>query len=362
MTISAPVGRSAPVSSRVRTLAGRIDDAVARGADSPARLSQALLAEVLDEIPSAGGSLLLMHPHTGLFWTGAVTDLPAASCHPFFTVEVEAATGHSFRRLSSTGAGARGLCLRADRPEPLATQVLEPFGFSDEIRVVCRDASLCWAGLSLWRTSGRYDAEDEEVLDAVADLLGRALRGSVLVSLEGSGPAPGRGVLVVEDGALLEASSEGIDFLRELADPGFEDYRHVEHLLALARANPRFSALLATEDGRWLSAHGTELGPGRVAIALAPATPADLFGTRVAGAALSAREVEVTRLLCRGLSDAEIARDLGVSTHTARDHVKAVRRKLGVRSRTEVAALVFADRYLDEFLDTAAVSHVDVRG
>ena len=357
MTISAPVSRSVPLGSRVRTLTGRLEQVVARGDDSPARLSQALLDVVLEEIPSAGGALLLMHPHTGLFWTGAVTDLPAASCHPFFAVEVEATTAHSFRRLAATGGTARALSLHAGADDPLVTRVLAPYGFADDLRVVCRDSSLSWGGLSLWRTSGAYDATDEQLLDAVSDLLGRALRDAVLASLSDGRHQTTRGVIVVEGDTVLEVSTEGTDFLGELAEPHTERYRHLEHLLALAATDPRFSTLLATEDGRWLSAHGTELGPGRVAITLTPATPADLFGTRVAGAGLSDREVEVTRLLCRGLSDGEIARRLGVSTHTARDHVKAVRRKLGVRSRAEVAALVFAEHYFDTFLHSAAISH-----
>lgn len=37
--------------------------------------------------------------------------------------------------------------------------------------------------------------------------------------------------------------------------------------------------------------------------------------------------------------------------------VRAVRSKLGVRSRAEVAARVFADRYLDSFLASARVVH-----
>ncbi len=91
---------------------------------------------------------------------------------------------------------------------------------------------------------------------------------------------------------------------------------------------------------------------------LAASTPAELFGSLVAGVGLSAREVEVTRLLCQGLTDTEIARELGISAHTAHDHVRAVRRKLGVRNRGEVAARIFADHYLDRFLETADVAHV----
>jgi DNA-binding NarL/FixJ family response regulator len=88
-----------------------------------------------------------------------------------------------------------------------------------------------------------------------------------------------------------------------------------------------------------------------------PPGPADLLGALVAGAGLTPREVEVTRLLCRGLTDAEIARELTVSAHTAHDHVRAVRTKLGVRNRAEVASRVFADHYFERFLATASVVH-----
>jgi DNA-binding CsgD family transcriptional regulator len=115
--------------------------------------------------------------------------------------------------------------------------------------------------------------------------------------------------------------------------------------------------VIGVADGRWLAVHGTPLGPGRVAITLTSATPADLFGVVVAGAGLSPREIEVTRLICRGHSDAEIASLLHISPHTAHDHVRAVRAKLGVRSRAEVAAKVFDERYFEGFLASAAVSH-----
>ena len=58
-----------------------------------------------------------------------------------------------------------------------------------------------------------------------------------------------------------------------------------------------------------------------------------------AGAALTARELDVLRLVARGLSNKEIGADLGITTHTVKYHLAAVLEKLGVRSRTEAVSL-----------------------
>ena len=66
------------------------------------------------------------------------------------------------------------------------------------------------------------------------------------------------------------------------------------------------------------------------------AAPAGALQT---GAALTARELDVLRLVARGLSNKEIAADLGITTHTVKYHLAAVLEKLGVRSRTEAVSL-----------------------
>jgi DNA-binding NarL/FixJ family response regulator len=54
---------------------------------------------------------------------------------------------------------------------------------------------------------------------------------------------------------------------------------------------------------------------------------------------LTARELVVLKVLARGLSNAEIARDLFVSSNTVATHVARILRKLSVTTRTEAAAL-----------------------
>jgi DNA-binding NarL/FixJ family response regulator len=58
-------------------------------------------------------------------------------------------------------------------------------------------------------------------------------------------------------------------------------------------------------------------------------------------AGLTAREIDVLRLVAVGLSDAEAARRLFLSVRTVNAHLRSIYRKLGVSSR--VAAGRFAE-------------------
>ena len=71
-------------------------------------------------------------------------------------------------------------------------------------------------------------------------------------------------------------------------------------------------------------------------------------------AGLTAREVEVLRLVAQGRSNREIATELFIAEKTAHNHIERVYAKLGVNNRTQ-ASLAAIDRGLAGFpVDAAA--------
>jgi DNA-binding CsgD family transcriptional regulator len=65
-------------------------------------------------------------------------------------------------------------------------------------------------------------------------------------------------------------------------------------------------------------------------------------------AGLTAREIDVLRLLARGLSNRDIATELRISENTAANHVRSILIKTGAANRTQVAMMAVARRWVDD--------------
>jgi len=61
--------------------------------------------------------------------------------------------------------------------------------------------------------------------------------------------------------------------------------------------------------------------------------------SRLRGAALTAREIQVLKMVARGLTAEDIADKLAISSRTVRFHVDAARTKMGAVNREEAIAL-----------------------
>jgi DNA-binding CsgD family transcriptional regulator len=111
----------------------------------------------------------------------------------------------------------------------------------------------------------------------------------------------------------------------------------------------RSDVQVRTASGRWLVLHASRLRAsgtgGQIAVILEEARPAEIAPLIVDAYGLTKREGEITKLVLRGLSTAEVSGELHITNNTVRDHFKAIFDKVGVRSRRELVGQVFAQHY-----------------
>ena len=101
--------------------------------------------------------------------------------------------------------------------------------------------------------------------------------------------------------------------------------------------------LLKGAPGAELMAAIREVAAGRRALPAAVARALAEFTPRID---LSAREVEVLRLVAKGLQNSEVARVLGLTAGTVKVHLQHIYRKLGTEDRTEAVTVALQRGYL----------------
>lgn len=312
-------------------------------------------------------------PDTGLcLGAGMAYNLAEGVCHPFWEHEFLIPDYNKFADLTPADPvgdlreATGGRLARSARYRALnAISDLE-----DELRATLHAGGRSWGNLQLNRCTGGapFSEADRTFLRAAAPLAGAALRRALLEEPAHTDPARGPGVVILdENGNVISATAEADAWLEELAD-GWRRYHvniniHPELLMlslaTLTEPGARTRRVrLRTANGTWLVAHASPLaGAGQVALVLEPAKASEIAPIVVEAYGLTAREVEVTRLIARGLSTDEIASTLFLSRHTIRDHLKAIFEKVGISSRGELTSKLFAEHYhgpLNEAMYAAA--------
>ena len=116
--------------------------------------------------------------------------------------------------------------------------------------------------------------------------------------------------------------------LRERCGIPLTPFERVDYEPAVAAARTQLGAQafeVAWTEGRNMTLDQVLIAP--VQTASAPTKPSPMFP-----AGLTAREVEVLRLVARGLTDAQVAEQLVISPRTVNTHLTSIYNKLGVDS------------------------------
>jgi DNA-binding CsgD family transcriptional regulator len=307
-----------------------------------------------------------------LLFTGAVVDDVLARATTQFAENefiqedvvkfVRLARGRS--PVGTLGAATRGQLACSTRYQ----EILAPMDLGDELRAALMVDSKCWGFMCLHRerSSPNFTPADAAFLAKLTPHLAEGLRTALLI---GDGPVTslppdGPGLLLLGDDLSLAATTPAAEgWLAEVAKSDWPSsselpeavYAVAARLLALGRGDshappdlmPR--TRLRTASGRWLVLHASRLraadSEGQIAVIFEEARPSEIAPLIVDAYGLTKREGEITRLVLRGLSTAEVSEELHITPNTVRDHFKSIFDKVGVRSRRELVGQVFAQQY-----------------
>ena len=245
-------------------------------------------------------------------------------------------------------------------------------GGDQEMIAALRTGGAVWGAVGLYRAPGEpmFDSEEKDLMKAIGPDLAKGARTGLLVGEARDPEWPDSpGLVVLSEAGEVESKTPGVErWLSDLPDGDLEDGRLPSAVHAVAgralrtapdRDDPGEVAIarVLSRSGTWVVLHGTSLvaaGSRRAAVIVEPAHPARITPLLMSAYGLTEREHEVTKLVLRGDSTAQIAERLVVSPHTVQQHLKQVFEKTGVRSRRELVGKVFFAHYEPRFRDNEA--------
>ncbi|MFI5952851.1 response regulator transcription factor [Cryptosporangium sp. NPDC051539] len=337
-----------------------------RGAPSALALFEIVSEQLRELVPFDGSAWFATDPAT-LLGTSAVRveNIEPGHCETYWQRECLVEDALLFRDVARSSQGVATLYETTnDRPADSARyrEYLAPQGYGDELRAAFRLGTTTWGVLDLYRDRSRapFTKGDRDQIQRIAPAVAHALRAFATAERRPA-PAGGPGTALFDrPGTLLSLDAQAELLFEEIGGPEWRAFpatmTPVHGVIARATAvvqgrdrGPAATRLRAA-SGRWLVLHASCLrGPddasGPTAVTVEPARSEQIAPIIVAAYALTPREQQVTRAVARGLSSQEIAVELFLSPHTVRDYLKTIFSKVGVSSRGELVANLFAEHY-----------------
>jgi DNA-binding CsgD family transcriptional regulator len=339
----------------------------------------ALRAEVMKRmqraVPHVAWCWPTIDPTTQLLTGSHVVGLPPDGADRFFAHELSANDVNLFAPLARSRPPVATLAQQTGGElarSPRWVDLQQPAGLGDELRASLVVDDVLWGGLAMHRRADEspFSAADVAFVASVVSHLADGHRTALLLgTVDAATTTDGPGLLLLDADLRLDAiTPPGEHWIADLgggetwlAQQGFLPsavYGVVSRLRELDRAPATDGSTAAIEQprvrvrgksGRWLAVHASSLaerdGSGRIAVVIEPARPSEIAPIIVAAHRLTERESQVASGVLRGLSTADIAAELAISEHTIQQHLKAIFDKVGVRSRRDLVARIFADHY-----------------
>lgn len=297
-------------------------------------------------------------PSTSLWTSCFVSGLPLEGAHEreriIFDVEFHEDDVNSYRAVAEQEVPVARLHATTDGRLEDAKRyglLLHDLGVTDEMRVMLRVDGTCWGSLTLYRRRPHppFSERDEHTVAHAVAPIAHLFRLTLLraaLDTPGAVTDPPGLLLVDRHGSVTVTSGHAQAWLDSIDDRG-RTPSVVTALCAAVRAGDGLArAALPGRDGRWVVLHGSTVSDDdAVAIIVEGARPVELSEVIAGAYRFTRREREVTSLVAQGRSTKQIASQLGLSPFTVSDHLRSIYAKVGVQSRGELVAALYARHY-----------------
>ncbi len=343
-----------------------LDDLVAviietcRAGLEPDALRAAVLPRLRKAVPVDALWWATVDPATLLYTQAYREELPSDSGPYFVENEFLGDDVNKWTELAHDRFGVRTLAAATDGKlarSPRYRDIFEPLGLADELRAVFRARGAVWGFMCLHRERGAlFSPQEQEFIHRIAPHLAEGVRLGLLVQ------CAARDDLVESPGLILLAAYNSVIGRNPAAEQWLDELDWQEageipieiHSLAARLRRARASTNLAplrvrTKSGRWIILQASWVsGDDRtvVAVIIQEATPDEVAPIVMSAYGLSDKERAVSGLVFQGQSTQAISQRLNIAENTVQDHLKSIFDKTGVRSRRELVATVFRQRYL----------------